>query len=156
MSVGHVDHIVNPDQKREALEAVLHSRTFDRSDQLKAFLRFVCEAEIAGQSEQLHEYQIGVDALGRPPGYSPAEDAIVRNRAYALRRKLEEYYSLENPGAAVRIEVPRGGYVPRYLPQGAAAPQAPAFAAPAAVAAENKGRRWVWFLAGAAASASVA
>lgn len=107
--------ILSPEARKAALEEVLHSRTFDRSDQLKAFLRFVCESEIAGRGEQLNEYQIGVDVLGRPSNYQPAEDAIVRNRAYTLRRKLEDYYSHENPHARVRIEIPRGGYAPRFL-----------------------------------------
>ena len=80
------------EQKQEALDAVLGSRTFDRSPQLKAFLRYVCEQEMEGHGDALSEYVIGVDVLGRPSGYSPTEDAIVRNRAFALRRKLDEYY----------------------------------------------------------------
>jgi hypothetical protein len=113
--VRQAAEIVSPEARRAALEQVLGSRTFDRSDQLKAFLRFVCESEMAGRGSQLNEYQIGVDVLGRPADYQPAEDAIVRNRAYTLRRKLEEYYSHENPGARVRIEIPRGGYAPRFF-----------------------------------------
>ncbi|MBL8177015.1 MAG: hypothetical protein JNK48_20240 [Bryobacterales bacterium] len=103
------------EQKREALDAVLASRTFERSPQLKAFLRFVCEREMEGAAETLSEYVIGVDVLGRPDGYSPTEDAIVRNRAFALRRKLDEYYLHENAGARVRIEIPRGQYAPIFV-----------------------------------------
>jgi hypothetical protein len=100
--------------KRIALEEVLHSKTFDRSDQLKAFLRYVCEMEMEGRGAELNEYLIGVEVLGRPTDYSPTEDATVRNRAYALRRKLDEYYAHEQPDARVRIEIPRGQYSPRF------------------------------------------
>jgi hypothetical protein len=39
---------------------------------LKNLLRFLTEAEIEGRSTQLNEYAIGVEALGRPEGYSNA------------------------------------------------------------------------------------
>jgi hypothetical protein len=156
-----VDQLADPEQKRAALDEVLHSRTFERSDQLKAFLRFVCEEEIAGHSEDLHEYQIGVDVLGRSVDYSPAEDAIVRNRAYALRRKLEEYYANENPRAAVRIEIPRGGYVPRFLSRDAPLPAEDRGPAAPVVPAAPAGRKrnwmpWVWFLAGVVMASALA
>jgi len=143
------------EQKQEALDAVLTSRTFDRSPQLKAFLRYVCEREMDGSGETLSEYVIGVDVLGRPAGYSPTEDAIVRNRAFALRRKLDDYYLHENPGARVRIEIPRGQYAPTFVSVDAEV----VVVAPAelpvkeAVAASAEPRRWGWvaaFVAGLA------
>lgn len=119
----------SPESCRSALEAVLRSRTFDRSEQLRAFLQFICEEELSGRGAQLNEYQIGVLALGRPQDYSPSEDAIVRNRAHALRRKLEEYYSGESPAAPVRIQVPRGSYQPRFVTNDEDRGQAPVPAA---------------------------
>jgi hypothetical protein len=59
-------------EKREALNLVFQSQTFSRSDRLKNLLRFICEAEIEGRCNDLNEYAIGVEALGRPPGFSPA------------------------------------------------------------------------------------
>ena len=50
-------------------------------------LRFVCEAEMEGRAGDLNEY---VEVLGRPKGYSPAEDSSVRTRAYKLRQKLQK------------------------------------------------------------------
>ncbi|HEY6474978.1 MAG TPA: hypothetical protein VI456_00265 [Polyangia bacterium] len=63
---------VSDDEKRQALARVLGSRTFGRSDQLRGFLRYVCEAELGGRAHQLNEYALGVSVLGRPDGYSPA------------------------------------------------------------------------------------
>src|SRR5262245_5679156 len=95
---------VTSEQKRAALEAVLHSQTFARADQLKNFLKYVCETEIAGRGHELTEYLIGIEALGRPADYSPGDDSAVRTRAFALRKKLQELYEHEQPNAALRIE----------------------------------------------------
>lgn len=103
------------DDKRAALERALHSRTFARSEQLRAFLRFVCEAEMRGVGAELTEYVIGVEVLGRSHGYSPAEDSSVRTRAYELRQKLEKLYSTELQAEAIQIVVPKGAYTPQYV-----------------------------------------
>lgn len=103
------------EQKQAALEAVLHSQTFARADQLKSFLKFVCEMELAGRGPELTEYLIGVEALGRPPSYSPGDDSAVRNRAFALRKKLQEYYEHEQPGFPLRIELTKGSYCPHFV-----------------------------------------
>jgi len=106
---------VSAEQKQAALEAVLRSNTFARADRLKSFLKYVCEMEIAGHGHELSEYLIGVEALGRPSQYSPGDDSAVRNRAFALRKKLQEFYERENPDAPIRIELHKGSYCPRFV-----------------------------------------
>lgn len=101
--------------KRAALEQVLQSATFTRASQVRNFLRYICEMEIAGRGAALHEYLIAVEAMGRPVAYSTDSDSSVRRRAYALRQKLECVYAKELTNARIRIEVPKGGYVPRYV-----------------------------------------
>gem|GEM_PF-595845 len=103
------------EQKCAALEAVLHSQTFARADQLKSFLRYVCEMEMAGRGHELTEYLIGIEALGRPASYSPGDDSAVRTRAFALRKKLQEFYEHEQPDAALRIELLKGSYCPHFV-----------------------------------------
>ena len=100
------------EQKRVALESVLHSQTFARADQLKSFLKYVCEMEMAGRGHELTEYLIGIEALGRPASYSPGDDSAVRTRAFALRKKLQEFYEHEQPDAVLRIELLKGSYCP--------------------------------------------
>jgi hypothetical protein len=121
---------VSDQEKRESLEAVLSSATFARSAQLRALLRYICEREMAGQSQDLTEYQIAVDVLGRRKTVDLSDDASVRNRAYELRQRLEKFYTTERPHAAVRIEVPRGGYVPQYTRQSPSTPAEPAVEPP--------------------------
>ncbi len=102
-------------EKRLALEQVLASETFARSDQLRRFLQYVCETEIDGRAAELNEYMIGVDVLHRPKGYSPGADSSVRSRAYELRQRLKRYYEKEAPDAPLQIDIPRGSYVPVFL-----------------------------------------
>jgi len=106
---------VSSDQKRQALDDLLASNTFARSDKLKHFIRYICEMEAAGRGREVNEYAIGVEALGRSQGYTPAEDSIVRSTAYVLRQKLQEYYEHEAGNAPLRIDLPKGSYVPVYL-----------------------------------------
>lgn len=101
-------------EKREALELALNSRTLQRAEQLKAILRYIVEEDIAGRASELTEHLIGVEVLGRPPGYSSSEDSSVRTRAYELRQKLERLYLLEARDAQVRIVLPKGAYAPQY------------------------------------------
>lgn len=131
------DHAITAEQKQAALEAILHSHTFARADQLKSFLKYICEMELAGRGHELTEYLIGVEALGRSVNYSPGDDSAVRNRAFALRKKLQEYYELEQPAASVRIELNKGSYCPHFLsgplaaqPKGLALASAPTVVEP--------------------------
>ena len=110
-------HMFQETEKRAALEQVLTSTTFVRASQARNFLRYICEMELRGLGPTLHEYLIGVEALGRPNAYSTDEDSSVRRRAYALRRKLDEVYARELAHAPIRIVVPKGSYVPFFVCQ---------------------------------------
>ena len=93
----------------------MQSRTFHRSEQLRSFLRFVCEAELQGRISDVTEYVIGVKVLGRPEGYYPAEDSSVRTRAYELRQKLQKLYATELRNDPIHIALSKGSYAPQYV-----------------------------------------
>jgi hypothetical protein len=139
-------HDIAPEEKRRALDEMLESDTFARADQLKFFLRYVCEMEIAGKSAEISEYSVGVEALGRPKSFSPVDDASVRNRAHALRKKIEKYYADERPDAPIRIEFVKGTYIPRFhtVDTDLTATAAPAIQedAPEIVPEPPRNRRW--------------
>jgi hypothetical protein len=133
----------NLEQARLAVEEVLASATFARSDHLRSFLRYVCQRTLAGSGKEINEYSVAVEALGKPPEFSPAEDSSVRRTAYELRQKLQKYYEVEQPHARLRIELPKGSYAPRFLEGAAPAPKSAPAGAP--------DRRLVSVLAGALA-----
>jgi hypothetical protein len=132
------EHTFSAEEKQQALEAVLKSRTFARADQLKKFLRYVCEMEQTGRAEEITEYSIGTDALGRPRSYSPAADSGVRGRAHDLRQKLEQFYEIENPNATVRIGLRKGSYTPFFYEAEPKLETEPLFLEPARPAARPR------------------
>ena len=97
---------------------VASSKSFSRSELLPRFLLYVCECTLTGRTDEITEQRIGTRVFLRPEGYSPGEDNIVRNYARQLRKRLDEYFETEGGGEAVRIAIPRGGYVPVFQENG--------------------------------------
>jgi hypothetical protein len=123
---------------------VLRSETFARADQLKRFLRYICEMEESGRAAEITEYDIGMNALGRPANYSPGEDSGVRVSARSLRQKLERFYYTEAPDTRIRVGLRKGKYTPYYYEVAApiAAPESDSIhAAPALPEGVTRGTR---------------
>jgi tetratricopeptide (TPR) repeat protein len=99
---------------RGALASVLASPAFQASPQLAAFLRFVVEATLSGQSDRIKGYTIGLEALGRAPDFDPQSDPIVRVEAGRLRRALDAYYAVSGAADPIAIALPVGSYVPVF------------------------------------------
>jgi len=92
----------------------LESRWFRESAQLRVFLKHVVEETLAGRQDGLKEYSLGLEVFHRPPDYDPRNDAIVRVQASQLRKRLASYYNHEGRSSTLRIDLPRGGYVPAF------------------------------------------
>jgi hypothetical protein len=106
----------------EALQKVLRSRTFARSERLRCFLKFVVEMEQLGLAHQLKGYTIGIDVFCRDEGFDPGTDPLVRVQAGKLRKLLNLFYAEEGREEPLRIRIPLGGYVPVYEWAGASRP----------------------------------
>lgn len=133
-----LDH-PSEDQVRRELEAICSSRTFRESAQLRTLIRFLVEEKLAGRSDGLKEYSLGMEVFHRGPQYDPRRDAIVRVQASLLRKKLDAYYAQEGASSEWRLAVPRGGYVPVLQPAQEPTP-APAPPIPVGLPAKP---RWV-------------
>ena len=108
------------ESERAELEAVLQSGLFNRAPHLVRFLTYICERYFEGCTEQIKEYTIGVEALGRAPGFDPKKDSIVRVEAHRLRKRLNEYYAGAGAGHRLRIVIPNGQYIPQFVANEAA------------------------------------
>jgi hypothetical protein len=104
-------------QKRELVQRVVNSQTFTRSPALCAFLAFITDHEILGRVDKLKEQAIGAEVLGRKPNYDPADDNIVRVSAHELRGRPAKYFNSEGKEEPVVITIPRGAYVPEFVPR---------------------------------------
>lgn len=99
---------------REELARVLASAAFNRAGRAERLLTFLVEQTIAGRSQYLKEYTLGVEALGRRADFDPRGDPIARVEASRLRSKLELYYATEGKNDPLVICLPKGSYVPVF------------------------------------------
>lgn len=99
---------------RAALREILHSEALGNSKRCCDFLSYVVEKSLAGLQHELKERTIAVSVFGRIPSYDSHEDAIVRITASEVRKRLGHYYAGPGKEAAVRISLPKGGYIPAF------------------------------------------
>lgn len=97
-------------------DRILESRAFRQADRLKRFLGFIVTETIAGRSERLKEFVIGVEVFGKDQSFDPRNDPIVRVQARRLRALLARYYREEGQDDDLLIEMPKGGYAPIFKP----------------------------------------
>lgn len=105
---------------RDELQRILTSVQFDASDRNRRFLAYVVEETLAGRGERIKAYNIATTVFGRDDSFDAQLDPVVRMEARRLRRSLERFYLVEGERNAVRITMPKGGYVPKLLHSDAA------------------------------------
>src|ERR1700729_3713070 len=103
---------------RDQIDRILASNTFHASDVLRRLLRFLADKTFAGTADDLKEYSVGLDALGKPATYDPRQDAAVRLHASRLRQKLDDYYRNEGKGDSLIVELPKGRFKIAWHPRG--------------------------------------
>jgi hypothetical protein len=101
-------------QERMEVEAVLRSGIFDRAPGLEQLFFYVTSKFFEGSADDIKEYNIAVEAFGRGPDFDQSRDSIVRVQAHRLRERLAEYYLAEGRSHLVQIEIPSGGYTPKF------------------------------------------
>jgi len=78
-------------------------------------LAYVVERACAGGQDELSQKTIAADIFGRDLlTFDPRADSIVRTTAVNLRDSLLHYYAGPGRGDPVVIELPKGGYAPRF------------------------------------------
>ncbi|MFP5204264.1 MAG: malectin domain-containing carbohydrate-binding protein [Acidobacteriota bacterium] len=157
----HPGRVADPStrHREEIVRRVAASATFEKSPRLRAFFLHVCKCALEDKPEEATEQQIGIYVYGRSPGYNPNDDNIVRSQARVLRMKLEHHFATDGMDEATVITIPKGQYLPVFLPR----PQEPSrpqeallgatFAEPAT---PRRHRPWVWYPAGLALLVGIA
>jgi len=74
------------------MERILSSEFFRNAPSLQQFLQYVVQKTLKSQQNEVKEYTIGREVLGRDHSYDPGSDSIVRVQASHLRKRLESYY----------------------------------------------------------------
>lgn len=114
MTARKSSHETSPDAVRSERDRILASKIFSRSKRQSDFLDYVVDAALEGRQDQLKEFTLGIDVFERDDSFDPSIDSIVRVEASRLRSKLREYYDDEGRTDAVRIDIPKGHYVPVF------------------------------------------
>jgi adenylate cyclase len=103
------------------LERILDSPEFHATARQREFLRFVVTESLRGRSEEIKGYTIATEVFGRKD-FDQATDPIVSIQANLLRRALERYYLIAGKEDPIRIDIPKGTYVPLFHEQRAVDP----------------------------------
>lgn len=92
------------------VERILKSEELRGSEVLRRLFRFLAEKSISGEADDLKEYSVAIDGLGKPPTYDPRHNSAVRIQVGRLRQKLADYYRGEGQSDPVVIDVPKGRF----------------------------------------------
>jgi hypothetical protein len=104
------------DIRWELVQRVIESPHLISSARLRDFLLHVTACAIRETPEDATEQQIGIQVFQRSPGFNSSEDSIVRSQARLLRLKLSAYFNAEGASEPLIIEIPKGHYLPVFLP----------------------------------------
>jgi hypothetical protein len=92
------------------VERILHSEELRGSEVLRRLLRFLAEKTASGEADDLKEYIVAIDGLGKPATYDPRHNSAVRIQVGRLRQKLADYYRGEGNSDPIVIDVPKGRF----------------------------------------------
>jgi TolB-like protein/tetratricopeptide (TPR) repeat protein len=141
---GSAGEPISPDAVREALSKISASGGFTATERSRKLLAYLVSETLAGRGGRIKAYCIGTVVFGRPESFDPQKDPIVRIEAARLRRDLEHYYLTDGSEDQVVIDIPKGGYVPRFhlrSPSAAAGTsEVPAAIAAAVIVRQSTGR----------------
>jgi TolB-like protein len=115
------------------LDAILASEHFVSAPKMRALLRYLVEATLAGDAARLKGYAIGVDVFDRNADFDPGTDPIVRVQVGRLRKLLDAFYKSEGSTRVLRIDIPKGGNAVEFR-------ECDGSASPDAVGAATQGR----------------
>ncbi len=103
----------NADEIRAQLERIVASPEFPTVGRGAAFLTYIVEEALAGRASRLKGYSIALEIFRRDEHFSQ-DDPVVRIEAGRLRRAIERYYLVAGQIDPIRIDIPKGGYVPVF------------------------------------------
>jgi hypothetical protein len=106
--------IVEDKALQSQVERILHSDEFRTSEVLRRLLKFLAEKTAAGEADQLKEYAVAIDGLGKHPSYDPRQNSAVRIQVGRLRQKLAEYYRNEGKHDDIVVDLPKGRFKLTY------------------------------------------
>ncbi len=110
------DHAQRDVLVREELARLLCSDSLRRSPSHLRLLQYLVENKLQGDHGALREMAIGIEVFQRSPSsFDPKEDPIVRVNIGRLREKIAQHYAQFDQPPRIRIELPKGRYIPEFV-----------------------------------------
>jgi hypothetical protein len=111
-SAGEDFHIGSEEERMllSQVDRVLCSEVLRGSEALRRLLRFLAEKSVCGGADELKEYIVAIDGLGKPASYDPSHNSAVRIQVGRLRQKLADYYRTEGQHDPILVDVPKGHF----------------------------------------------
>ncbi|UVC08870.1 hypothetical protein IHQ71_27765 [Rhizobium sp. TH2] len=106
--------IVGADECRAQMRKIVSSPDFEATEREHRFLAYIVEEALQGRGDRIKAYSIAVEVFGREASFDAQHDPIVRIAAGHLRRAIERYYLTGGNADRVRINIPKGSYVPQF------------------------------------------
>jgi hypothetical protein len=101
-------------EERAEFDSVLRSPLLRRSPSILRIAEYIAQTYLDGAAEDIKEYNIAVDALGKPVDFDPKRDSIVRVEVHRLRKKIDAFYRTEGADHQLRLVIDPGKYIPRF------------------------------------------
>jgi hypothetical protein len=95
---------------QQQIKRIVHSEQFRSSEVLRRLLTFLSEKSIAGEADNLKEYVVAIDGLGKSSTYDPQHNSAVRIQMGRLRQRLAEYYRSEGKNDPMIVDLPKGRF----------------------------------------------
>lgn len=99
----------------EQLDRIVVSSPFRHGKRCPKLLRYVVEYALNGNTSSIKERALGAALFDLEPGYDTALHPVVRMTAVEIRKRLKEYYGTLGHENELRIDLPRGSYVPTFV-----------------------------------------
>ncbi len=93
------------------------SPDFNATPQQTSLLEYVVNETLAGNADRIKGYTVATEVFGRGPDFDQSIDPVVSIQAGRLRRALEQYYLTSGKHDPIRIDIPKGTYVPTFSEQ---------------------------------------
>jgi hypothetical protein len=95
--------------RQQLLTRILSSRYFEHAHAQSAVLRYLVERSCS-TTVAPKEYEIAVNAMGRPASFDPRTSPVVRVLMAGIRERLAMYFLSEGNREPCHLAIPKGGY----------------------------------------------
>jgi adenylate cyclase len=106
----------------EQMDKILNSPEFRSTEAQRSLLKYVVKKSLAGRGDEIKGYALATEVFGRGEDFDQSIDPVVSIHANKLRRALERYYLVAGQTDSIRIDIPKGTYVPIFMEQSCPVP----------------------------------